>query len=90
MGKGQSKEIENEEISVVGPVNAPRLASDNYEVHEVHSGTIKATCIILLFTVMSICICAFAIKRFCKHVKVMTHAEANPNSAVAKKHFPDI
>ena len=86
MGKGQSKEVENEEFNVVVPVNAPRLASDTYDVHEVHSGTIKAMCVILLFTIMSIVICTIAIKRFCKHVRVMT----NPHAVAPKKIFPDI
>ena len=65
MGKGQSEEIESEEINVVVPVNAPCLASDNYEIHEVHSGTIKATCLILLFTIMTIVICHMCLQFPC-------------------------
>ena len=87
MGKVQSKEIEEEQINVVVPVNAPHLASDKYEVHQYHSGTVKIMCLILLITFMTIIICVIAIKRLCKNMRVI----ANPQVVVAKKHqFPDI
>ena len=96
MGKGQSKAVENEEINMIVPVNAPRLGTDNYEVHEVHSGTLRATGVILVFTIMSFIICAIAIKRFCKHVQAMTSPQAvaimnqQAMTRAPKNVFPDI
>ena len=36
MGKGQSKEVEEENINVNVPVNSPDLAGDHYELHQLH------------------------------------------------------
>ena len=98
MGKGQSKVVEKEEINMVVPVNAPHLGNDNYEMHQVHSGTLRATGVILIFTIMSFIICAIAIKRLCKHVQAMSshHAVAIMNHQAQtmtrppKNVFPDI
>ena len=87
MGTGTSKEIESEEINIDIPVNAPHLGSEQYSVHEVHSGTVKAMCLILLITLMSIVLCVIAVKRLCKNMKVMTH---QPVMIPKKNVFPDI
>ena len=89
MGKGQSKEIESEEINVVVPVNASHLASDNFAVHEVHSGTVKAMCLVLILTLMSIVICVVAVKKLCKNMRVMA-GQQQQQIVVSKKHFPDV
>ena len=52
MGKGQSKEIEEEQINVSVPVNSPNLAGDHYEVHQYHGGTVKAMLVIVLVLFM--------------------------------------
>ena len=61
MGKGQSKEVEEEQININVPVNSPHLAGDKYEVHQYHSGTVKIMCLILLITFMTIIICVIAV-----------------------------
>lgn len=98
MGKPQSKIVEKQETNIVVPVNSPHLGADNYETHTIHSGTLRATGVIIVFSIMSFIICAVAIKRICKHIKrvsslpavaIMSHqAQATPKSN--KNIFPDI
>ena len=97
MGKPQSKIVEKQETNIVVPVNSPHLGAENYETHTVHSGTLRATGVIIVFSIMSFIICAVAIKKVCRHIKrvssipvaIMSHqAQAIPTSN--KNIFPDI
>ena len=97
MGKPQSKIVEKQETNIVVPVNSPHLGADNYETHSVHSGTLRATGVIIVFSLMSFIICAVAIKRICKHMKRMTSlpavaimSQAQAASKSNKNIFPDI
>ena len=69
MGSGQSKEVEEENIMVNVPVNSPKLEGDHYELHQYHSGTVKAMLIILLVIFMAIILCVVAVKRLCQTLK---------------------
>ena len=97
MGKPQSKIVEKQETNIVVPVNSPHLGAENYETHTVHSGTLRATGVIIVFSIMLFIICAVAIKKICRHIKrvssipvaIMSHqAQAIPTSK--KNIFPDI
>ena len=97
MGKPQSKIVEKQETNIVVPVNSPHLGAENYETHTVHSGTLRATGVIIVFSIMSFIICAVAIKKIFRHIKrvssipvaIMSHqAQAIPTSN--KNIFPDI
>ena len=98
MGKPQSKIVEKQETNIVVPVNSPHVGADNYDTHTIHSGTLRATGVIIVFSIMSFIICAVAIKRICKHMKRVTNlpavtimsqqAQAVPKSN--KNVFPDI
>ena len=98
MGKPQSKIVEKQETTIVVPVNSPHLGEDNYETHVIHSGTLRATGVILIFSIMSFIICAVAIKRICKHMKRVTSLpavtimsqQAQAASKSNKNIFPDI
>ena len=91
MGSGQSKEVEEENIMVNVPVNSPKLEGDHYELHQYHSGTVKAMLIILLVIFMAIVLCVVAMKRLCKTLK----NAANPPmvatvSYAHKSKLPDV
>ena len=91
MGKGQSKEVEEENIMVNVPVNSPDLAGDHYELHQYHGGTVKAMLIILLVLFMAIILCVVAIKRLCKALRNAANPQMTASVAYAKKaQFPDI
>ena len=91
MGKGQSKEVEEENINVNVPVNSPDLAGDHYELHQYHGGTVKAMLIILLVIFMAIVLCVVAMKRLCKAFKKAANPQVVASVAYAKKsQFPDI
>ena len=91
MGKGQSKEVEEENIMVNVPVNSPDLAGDHYELHQYHGGTVKAMLIILLVIFMAIVLCVVAMKRLCKAFKRAANPQVVASVAYANKSkFPDI
>ena len=91
MGKGQSKEIEEEPINISVPVNSPHLAGDHYEVHQYHGGTVKAMLVILLVLFMAIILCVIAVKRLCKNMRYLGNTQATPSVVYSKKcHLPDI
>ena len=85
MGKGQSKEIEEEQINVNVPVNSPHLAGDQYEVHQYHGGTVKAMLVILLVLIMAIILCVIAFKRLCKNIRYWGNTQATPSVVYSKK-----
>ena len=62
MGKGQSKEIEEEQINVKISVNSPKMAGDQYEIHQYHGGTIKAMLVIVFVLFMAIILCVIGYK----------------------------
>ena len=92
MGKGQSKEVEEEQINVSVPVNSPDLAGDKYEIHQYHGGTIKAMLFIILVVFMAIIICVVAYKRLCRKMRNMANSQmGNPQVVYTKKcQLPDI
>ena len=90
MGKGQSKEVEEEQINVNVPVNSPKLAGDTYEVHQYHGGTIKAVLVIMLVLFMAIILCVIAVKRLCKNVRNLGSPQMATPAVVYTKKLPDI
>ena len=103
MGKGQSKEIEEEQININVPVNSPHLAGDKYEVHQYHGGTVKAILIIMLVLFMALILCVIAVKRLCRNMRYLGNNEATPTVVYTKSteatptvvyskksHFPDV
>ena len=98
MGKGQSKQVEDEQININVPVNSPKLAGDHYEVHQYHGGTVKAMLVIILVIFMAIILCVIAVKKFCRNMRYLgtmqatpTVVQATPTVVYSKKgHLPDI
>ena len=92
MGKGQSKEIEEEQINISVPVNSPHLAGDQYEVHQYHGGTVKAMLVIMLVLLLVIILCVVAVKRLCKNVRNIGNPQmVTPSVVYTKKGLlPDI
>ena len=91
MGKGQSKEIEEEQINISVPVNSPHLAGDQYEVHQYHGGTVKAMLVIMLVLFMAIIICVVAVRRLCKNMRNLGNHQITPAVVYTKSgQLPDI
>ena len=92
MGKGQSKQVEEEQININVPVNSPHLAGDRYEVHQYHGGTIKAVLVIMLVLILVIILCVVAVKRLCRNVRnIGVPQMATPSVVYTKKGLlPDI
>ena len=91
MGSGQSKEVEEENIMVNVPVNSPKLEGDHYELHQYHSGTVKAMLIILLVIFMAMVLCVVAMKRLCKTFKNAANPPMVATVSYAKNpKLPDI
>ena len=91
MGKGQSKEIEEEQINVNVPVNSPKLAGDQYEVHQYHGGTVKAMLVIVLILFMAIILCVIAVKRLCKNMRNLGNHQITPAVVYTKSgQLPDM
>ena len=91
MGKGQSKEIEEEQINVNVPVNSPKLAGDQYEVHQYHGGTVKAMLVIVLILFVAIILCVIAVKRLCKNMRNLGNHQITPAVVYTKNgQLPDI
>ena len=91
MGKGQSKEIEEEQINVNIPVNSPKMAGDQYEIHQYHGGTIKAMLVIVLVLFMAIILCVIGVKRVCKNMRKLGSPQTTPTVVYTKSgQLPDI
>ena len=91
MGKGQSKQVEDEQININVPVNSPHLAGDHYDVHQYHGGTVKAMLVIILVLFMAIILCVIAVKRLCRNMRYLGNIQATPTVVYSKKsHLPDI
>ena len=92
MGKGQSKQVEEEQININVPVNSPHLAGDHYEVHQYHGGTVKAMLVIMLVLILVIILCVVAVNRLCKNVRnIGIPQTVTPSVVYTKKGLlPDI
>ena len=91
MGSGQSKEVEEENIMVNVPVNSPKLQGDHYELHQYHTGTVKAMLVILLVIFMAIVLCVVAMKWLCKTLKNAANPSVVASVAYAhKSKLPDV
>ena len=91
MGKGQSKEIEEEQINVNVPVNSPKMAGDQYEIHQYHGGTIKAMLVIVLILFMALILCVIGVKRICKNMRKLGSHQITPTVVYTKSgQLPDI
>ena len=84
MGKGQSKEIEEEQINVNVPVNSPELDGDKYDIHHYHGGTVKAMLIIILVLFMAVILCVIAVKRVCKNMRKLGNHQITPSVVYTK------
>ena len=98
MGKGSSKQVEDEQININVPVNSPKLAGDHYEVHQYHGGTVKAILVIILVIFMAIVLCIIAVKKLCRNMRYIGTMQATPTMVQAaptvaytsKSRLPDI